>query len=62
MVNIKIITYILAVIIISLFTYLIVGSSSDSKRDAARADFDKFNQRKANININDSKNAGGRQW
>jgi len=59
MVNIKIITYIVAVVIVSLFAYLTIGSSA---RDSARTDFDKFNQRKANININDSKGAGGRQW
>jgi len=37
-------------------------AAEQAKEDAARADFDKFNQRKANININDSKGAGGRQW
>ncbi|MDY0314097.1 MAG: P-type conjugative transfer protein TrbJ [Bacteroidales bacterium] len=37
-------------------------AASQAKEDAARADFDKFNQRKVNININDSQNAGGRQW
>ncbi|MDD5407145.1 MAG: P-type conjugative transfer protein TrbJ [Sulfurovaceae bacterium] len=36
-------------------------AASQAKEDAARADFDKF-KRKVNININDSQNAGGRQW
>ncbi len=37
-------------------------AANQAKEDAARADFDNFNRRKVNININDSQNAGGRQW
>ncbi|GEM_PF-2821522 len=54
---VKIITYILAVIIISLFAYLTIGPSNDVKRD-----FGGLNHRKVNIDINESLPAGGRQW
>jgi len=37
-------------------------AANQAKEDVARADFDRFNSRKVNININDSQNAGGRQW
>jgi len=37
-------------------------AADQQKEDVARADFDRFNSRKVNININDSQNAGGRQW
>jgi len=37
-------------------------AAQQAEKDAARADFDRFNQRKANININDSQNAGGHRW
>ncbi len=62
MVNIKIITYILAVVIISLFAYLTIGSFNDFDRDAAERDFGGITHRKVNIDINESLPAGGRQW